>query len=255
MTSAPIAIGNLGAVERLLMSFRDDVAASPRSFYAWLQTRLGIAVSVVAIVSGWGAFSGNLDAAAEWFVARSLPEEVRLAIDAAGARSDQLDQRLDEVSDRLARLERTLQSIADAREQEKEPVLEFARSGHSISDAEIGQFVFMEWRFFRMRADCGSPQVSLFFRDGRNALHQFEPPSSLRSGRGYTAEAMPGIAQSVRYPARIPPAAGVVAGRAVGWVESSYPACPQVAPAISPEVQFTIFEPLAPSPRGIGGNP
>lgn len=141
-----------------------------------------------------------------------------------------------------ASLVRRVEDLENTKSQRVDPVIRFARFGHSIEDGRVGGQVEITWSYFKL-ADCRAPVVDLWMRNGGGRLHRFQDISVVgTSGRGVNSDVLPNENQNITYTARIPSNEGVEAGQGFGWVEISYPDCPRVKPVKSPEVAFNILE-------------
>jgi len=220
------------------MGLQEDIQASPATMLNWLKTRAGVIASLVTIVTGWGVLSGTVNSAWTDMVGAGVAPHLE-KITASQEANTERDK---SILTQLAAIERRLAAIEELQSSERDPVMRFARSGHSISNAAIGDFSRLRWAYFRLRDECGPPSVGLFFRDSAGADHRFDNPSVASiSGRGTASEALPSVLQTIRYPARIPSENGAQAGPAVGWAEVWYPACPLVPVERSPETAFIIL--------------
>jgi hypothetical protein len=146
---------------------------------------------------------------------------------------------LDTQNENILRIE----NLEKLKAETGEPVLEFAKMGHSITDAGIGGTVVITWELYKLRGDCGAPAVGVWFRNGGNRLHRFQNISTLNAdGRGVNLPPDRNRSQTLTYTARIPDDEGVHSGSAVGWSTVTYPECPSVVPVSSPETLFYILK-------------
>jgi hypothetical protein len=146
------------------------------------------------------------------------------------------------ISETMASTAERIRKLELSREADASPVLEFTLYGSTIEDGPPGGTIEVVWSFIKLRDGCGKPEVELFFRNGGGRLHRFTNVSVLDdNGRGVGLDARP-RPQSLKYTVQIPADDGVLPGHGLGWNRITYPDCPSVPPAISPEIPFTILE-------------
>ena len=223
--------------------------------------RLGAVISGLGVVFGliWFLVSPRFDAYLDAYLAPVIEkadansgaiEQLTNQIQIAAKTQSNTAQALAQIAETQNKLAENMSGAMDRlaalevrRKADAAPVIEFLQQGSSISNGAPGDTVVVRWSFLKLRSDCGRPHVDVFFRNGGGRVHRVREISAVdRSGRGTgAAPARPTIPQSITYTMVIPSDQGVSPGQAFGWNQISFPNCPDVPEAISPEVPFQIL--------------
>jgi hypothetical protein len=155
---------------------------------------------------------------------------------------NEIKEEVQTLNESLQELTSTLETVQGVGELSTAPVIKFLQ-GSSLTDGRIGATVRFYVRFIKMR-ECGTGELSVWFRNGSKSIHGFEAVSIINE-QGKTIRTSPGNPGEVlegNWTARIPTNQGVTAGRGEAWLEISYPECPLVPTETSPSMFFEILD-------------
>jgi hypothetical protein len=160
-------------------------------------------------------------------------------------RSRVASQERDAVAQRVARMERTLNTNQDTL-----PAIKYSEFGNRIEalspgePIRIGDYVRLTWRLVKMR-ECGEATARDFIVDVNGVTAQLVGVSTRdQQGRGLVLPPDPNAVREITYTARIPKDAGLSPGVASVWIAIRYDpnACPKAASLESPRISFYLAE-------------